>query len=407
MRLLRPKPPMRRMCSTWADRHSDAIGLSDPVRTPCRFRRRNVVLRKLLGTIWLFALSVPIGFAQAPDLANMDVVLKSVPDGPVAKVFGKNVSKEDYVRLYTAERARMSRMTGSAGISEENRAKLGLWCLRHLIEQELLYQEGLRLNIRVTGADIENAWAEQLATLRSRFSGSADPLPSEEEVMTRVGLASRQEALEEVERALIIVRMHRRIVEESDVTIDEAAIENEYNEKRTRFNRPDRMHLRQIFVRAEPGDTKAAIRQREDARTRAEDTLDRIYSGQSFEALVRSVSEAPDSASGGDIGPAPVNTLPPLLVKAGTSLEIGDISEVIESEYGFHIVKLIALEQGGAATLDDVGPLIRNRLLARDGEQAVHEYCQRMVSDPGDVEMYLELEKNLVLSAQSAGPGLN
>ena len=364
-------------------------------------------LRKLLGTMWLFALCAPIGLAQAPDLTVMDIVLKSVPDGPVAKVFGKNISKEDYVRLYTVERDRMSRVTGRAMISERDRVNLGLWCLRHLIEQELLYHEGLRVNIQVTRREIEDAWAEQLAALRSRFSESSDPALNEKEVMTRVGLASRQEALDEVKRALIIVRMHRRIVEESDVSIDEAAITNEYKENRTRFNRPARMHLRQIFVRVEPGDTEASIRQREDARTRAEDVLSRIYAGQSFEALVRSVSEAPDSASGGDIGPAPVNTLPPFLVKAGMSLEIGDISEVIESEYGFHIVKLIALEKGGASTLDDVGPLIRNRLLAYEGKQAVREYCQRMASDPGDVEMYLELEKNLVLSAESARPGLN
>ncbi|MCH7959073.1 MAG: peptidylprolyl isomerase [Candidatus Hydrogenedentes bacterium] len=364
-------------------------------------------LRKFLGVIWLFALYVPIGLAQAPDLATMDIVLKSIPDGPVAKVFGKNVSKEDYVRLYTLERDRMSRVIGSAGISEEDRVNLGIWCLHRLVEQELLYQEGLRVNIQVTQREIEDAWTDQLATIRSRFSESSGPALNEKEMMSRVGLASRREALDEVKRALIIVRMHRRIVEESDVTIDEATIENEYNENRTNFNRPARMHLRQIFVRAKPGNTEATIRQREDARTRAEDVLNRIYAGQSFEALVRSVSEAPDGASGGDIGPAPVNTMPPLLVKAGTSLEIGDVSEIIESEYGFHIVKLIALEQGGAATLDDVGPLIRNRLLAYEGEQAVREYCQRMLSGPGDVEMYLELEKNLVLSAQSDGPDLN
>lgn len=407
MHLLRPEPPTKWMRSTLAARRSVASDPSDPVRIPRKFRRIDVLLPNLLAAICLFALCAPIGFAQAPDLANMDIVLKSIPDGPVAKVFGKNISKEKFVRLYTAERERMSRLMVSSAISDSDRIKLGLWCLRHLIEQEMLYSEGLRVNIQVTREEVEDAWVKQLESLRAGFSESADLLPSEEEVMARVGLASRQEALTAVERALVIVRMHRRIVEESDVRIDEAAIENEFNEKRTRFNRPARMHLRQIFVRAEPGDTKTAARQREDARVRADDALNRIYSGQSFEALVRSVSEAPDSASGGDIGPAPVNTLPPFLVKAGMSLEIGDVSEIIESEHGFHIVKLIALDEGGASTLDDVGPLIRNRLLAREGEQAVHEYCQRMVNDPADIETFLELDKNIVLSGGSVGPRSN
>lgn len=356
-----------------------------------------------LSVISMLALCTPFGVAQAPDLAKMDIVLKSVPDGPVAKVFGENISREEYVRLYVAERTRMLNATRSAGISGEDRIKLGLWCLRHLIEQKLLYQEGQRLNIQVTQAEIEDAWTEQLDSLRTRFSEFADRVPSEEEVMAQVGLASRQEALSEVERALIIVRMHLRIVEESDVTIDEASVENEYNEGRARYNRPDRMHLRQIFIRAELGDSKAALQKREDARVRAEDALNRIYSGQSFEAMVSNISEASTS----EIGPAPVNTLPPFLVKPAMSLEIDDISEVIESEFGFHIVKLIAFEKGGASTLGDVGPLIRERLQTREGEQAVHDYCQRMVSDPGDVEMYLELEKNLVLSAESTKPDSN
>jgi peptidyl-prolyl cis-trans isomerase SurA len=75
-------------------------------------------------------------------------------------------------------------------------------------------------------------------------------------------------------------------------------------------------------------------------RAVAEDTLKKLRSGTDFAQMAAAVSDAPDALEGGNLGWRPASRLPELFVDAVTQMRVGDVSDVLRSPNGFHIIKL-------------------------------------------------------------------
>jgi len=82
-------------------------------------------------------------------------------------------------------------------------------------------------------------------------------------------------------------------------------------------------------------------------RARAEQALEQIKSGESFGKVAATFSDAPDALKGGQLEPRATDRFPPLYAEALSKMQPGDVSEVLRSPAGFHIIKLID-RQGGA-----------------------------------------------------------
>jgi peptidyl-prolyl cis-trans isomerase SurA len=91
---------------------------------------------------------------------------------------------------------------------------------------------------------------------------------------------------------------------------------------------------------------QADTRRLEQLRARAEEALARIKSGQDFGQVAASYSEAPDALAGGIIEPRPADRLPTLYAEAVAKLQPGEVSAILRSPAGFHIVKLFERKGG-------------------------------------------------------------
>ena len=320
--------------------------------------------------------------AQAPNLESMDIVMKSIPDGPIAKVNGSNVSSEDFISLYSIEIARLGIMAGGKKIEDSDRIIMGMRCIGILIEQELLTQEAQRRNLSVSDKELEDAWKQLRLELAQ---GQGDPV-SEEEVIRKSG-NSKDELNIRLKRNLMIDKVRDILSNESDVSVSDKEVKDFFDQNKDRFRRSDSCHIKQIFLRGDSDSDKKA-----KAREACEDALKRIQSGQNFEAVAKAVSNSPDSQSGGDFGTIPIKDLPPFYADAISTMQPGQLSNIIESEYGFHLVKLEEFFPGTEGSLDNVSEQIRTVLLEQKKSIAISKYCQN-ASDNGDVQMFIELEK--------------
>ncbi len=144
------------------------------------------------------------------------------------------------------------------------------------------------------------------------------------------------------------------------------AIAAYYDEHRTdRFDAPESVHARHILIKLEPGADEKA---RAAARKKAEDALARAKKGEDFATLAEKLSDDPGSAkSGGDLGTFSRGKMVPAFETAAFDLAPGQLSEIVESPFGFHVIKVEAKTPGGPKPLDEVRGEIVQTLSAERG----------------------------------------
>ncbi|MCL4217628.1 MAG: SurA N-terminal domain-containing protein, partial [Candidatus Hydrogenedentes bacterium] len=148
--------------------------------------------------------------AQAPDLEHMDLVLKSVPDGPVAIVRGEPIPNNQFRDLYVGEVVRLHRSNPDIEVSDVERIQVAMASLRILIEREVLYQEALKRNFAVSDADFQKAWQEEMDRMRQPLTQEGQAGPTDEEILEMAG-TSREDAGAELRKALLMEKMRDAI----------------------------------------------------------------------------------------------------------------------------------------------------------------------------------------------------
>src|SRR5581483_964836 len=152
----------------------------------------------------------------------------------------------------------------------------------------------------------------------------------------------------------------------AQANVPESAVAEYYDaHKDEKFSEPEQVRARHILVKvaadATP-DAKAA------ARKKAEDLLAKAKAGGDFAALAKKSSDDTASAvQGGDLGFFRRGAMTPAFETAAFALEPGQLSDVVETPFGFHIIKVEAKKPAGTKPLDAVRDEILQRLRGEQG----------------------------------------
>jgi peptidyl-prolyl cis-trans isomerase SurA len=269
------------------------------------------------------------------------------PDDRVwAEVDGKPIYRDQVERYY---RARMA--AGSDAASQEQVLSFKLNILNELINNQILVDHAAKSHITVSEAEVDTKTNE----LQSPYSREEFQKKLAEQGLDAASLRA------EVRQNLIITKLvNKAIVSRINVTDQE--ISAYYERNRGTFNVPEtQYHLAQIAVTPA---SESAVRntKNDDAKNpaAAERKIQALYArlraGDDFASLAQEYSEDPrTSTSGGDMGFLPSSALDsnPTLKKAITSLRPGEMTPILRSGDGFHIIKLLGKEPAGQRELSD------------------------------------------------------
>ena len=159
----------------------------------------------------------------------------------------------------------------------------------------------------------------------------------------------------------------------NDMEITDDEILQYYNDSGQRFAQDERRQASHILILL--GDDETSSLQR------ASETLERINNGESFSDLVLSISDDEGSKqSDGDLGMLPRSQLPGALGDAIFSMAEGEISEVVRTDFGFHIVRLDRVESDGKVPLELVESELRQELILQKAGQNFTDQ-ERALSD--------------------------
>jgi len=162
-------------------------------------------------------------------------------------------------------------------------------------------------------------------------------------------------------------------------TVTDDELKAIYQQNIQQYEVPDRVHAEHILLMT-VGKTDAEVA---EAKKKAEDILAQAKKkGANFEDLAKKYSEDPGSKiKGGDLGWLIHGQTVPEFDKAAFSLPKGEVSDVIRTQYGFHIIKVLDKETAHTKTFDEVKDSIRTPLLLQKVDQQAATSADKMAAD--------------------------
>lgn len=354
-----------------------------------------------VGMVCLTMFCAAVAGAQAPNLAAMDIVERSVPAGPVAMVNGKGVSREDFLALYQQQRSALKMMKGGEPVAEGELVRTGVRCLGELLQRELLLQEAAKQGVTASQSDVDAAYTQEMNKLSEAASRDGQPA-SEAVILQRVGM-SEVEFREVLREAVVLEQMRQKIANQAGITVSDAEIKEFYDDNPRLFVRSGGVHIKQIFAYPRPDPRTADEAAWEAARKKVEKALARIRVGETFDSVGADMSESTRGKAIVDLGLVPTEQLPDFYRSVIPGLAPGEISDIIRSEHGYHVIQFIRSEDNDNVTLDQARERIRGLLTKAKGEEAVEAYCQPILANEANVLVFLDLEKNLAGLATQEG----
>lgn len=158
-------------------------------------------------------------------------------------------------------------------------------------------------------------------------------------------------------------------------TIHEEEVEAFYNERKDAMSVPETVHARHILVSFEDGDDKDA---KETKMAQILAIRKELLDGADFAELAREKSDCPSAQQGGNLGDFGRGQMVPQFEEAAFAQDVGEIGEVVETQFGYHLILVSEKHQASVRTLDDVRDLIKQQLLGERRSQKLQEMMSAM-----------------------------
>jgi peptidyl-prolyl cis-trans isomerase SurA len=230
--------------------------------------------------------------------------------------------------------------------------------LRDLIDQSLMVQKAKDLDINV-----ETDLVKRLDGIRKQ--NNLETIEDLQKEVEKQGLIW-EDFKDQIRRNMLMQQVIEREVGRTIVVSREDA-KKYYDAHKNEFQSPGGIHLAQILVSSEK-------RKPEEAEKRAKEALAELKAGQKWVDVVKKYSDDASANEGGDVGFFKNGTLAPALAKVVDKLEVGDNSDIIQTKYGYSIIKLLEKYNPGIPPFDQIEQRIEEMLYNQQMQPALRKY---------------------------------
>jgi peptidyl-prolyl cis-trans isomerase SurA len=237
-----------------------------------------------------------------------------------------------------------------------------------LIAEKLVEEEVRALGLTSTTSEVEEAMADV-----QRQNGITDPSQFEQ-LLSREGysMKSYKEFLsKQIARGKL---MQMKV--SAKIKVSEEDLKAAYAQYAKNEGEDVEVHARHILVSVDP---KATPEEVEAARKKAAAIAEEARRpGMDFESLARARSEGPSREDGGDLGFFRRGVMVPAFEKAAFSLKVGEVSEPIRTNFGWHILKVEERRAVGVTSYEEMRPKLELQLRQQKTEKFVDQYVQEL-----------------------------
>jgi peptidyl-prolyl cis-trans isomerase C len=316
-----------------------------------------------LVTGLLFALSISWGSVTVAaetetkkEAASAAVSPVIQSQGPVARVNGSVI---EAIELRRAKKVALRGQT----VPADQQGAIDKQAVEQLISAELLYQGAAKTEV----TDLEKLVDAKLAQGKARFK-------DEEDFKNAIkDLEMDEKQLREYTRRDILIT---RFVESSfvsKVTVPEAEVRAFYDKNPEKFKRDESVRASHILIGS---DATSTADEKKMAREKADKLKKELAGGADFAVLAKANSTCPSAPQGGDLGFFGKGQMVPAFEKAAYALKPGEISDVVETQFGYHIIKLTEKKTAEKVDFKDVKVKIEEFLKGQKVNEAIQKYLE-------------------------------
>lgn len=203
------------------------------------------------------------------------------------------------------------------------------------------------------------------------------------------GFDKRPDIKEEIELMLndLIASEYLKKEVVGKINVTEEDMKLYYKTHEEEFKTPEMVRARHILIKV---NRSASEEEKKRAREKAEDILKRIKTGEEFAKLASEFSDDPGSKNkGGDLGFFPKGRMVPDFEKVAFSLKPGEVSDIVETPFGFHIIKVEERKDSVLEPYEKIKDKVKERVFNDFRKARVDEFIEKAMKDAG-VELNLE-----------------
>lgn len=295
--------------------------------------------------------------AGAAHAGERDKVVATVNE---VKITAAEVNQQ-VQRLLPAE------VTFHSAMNEERKKGLEDKALNVLVDTELQYQDALAKGLKPDKKET----AKELERIVAGYKSKKEY----KKVLENAGFT--EESLKRfLERAKVAEKIKKREVDDK-VRVTDEAVKEYYEKNRSMYLKPEEYKASHILIKVAPA---ATAEEKDKLKARAEALLKRVMGGEDFADVAAAESEDSSRILGGNIGSFHAGQTVPEFEEAVKKLKVGEVSGVVQTMYGFHIIKLTAKKESRQIPFEEIREKVKSQMIEREKKRLTEEWMNGLKS---------------------------
>jgi peptidyl-prolyl cis-trans isomerase C len=296
-------------------------------------------------------------------------------DSVAVTVNGVDITEAEVQKIIQPQLARMAQQSQklSPAIKETLEKQIKQQILDKMIVIQLLDEKVKESNIVIADEEVTTQ-IQQIASTRR------PPLSLEElkNIVESQGIAF-DDWKNELRKKLGQQKLFKSQFPES-VNITEEDAKKHYDENPTQFETKEQVRASHILItpKKEEGSTDATPEEKAKSKAKAEDLLKQVKEGADFAALAKANSDCPSAAKGGDLSFFGRGKMVPPFDKAAFAMEKGKISDLVETRFGYHIIKVTDRKEAGTTSFEQAKAGLIQQLTQKKQAEMTQKYVDSL-----------------------------
>lgn len=305
--------------------------------------------------------------AEPVDESEAAKALASVPDQPL-KVNGKEITNEE-IEAYFKSRYGAQASQVPAEQQDMFRSHMMKSVRREMVLRTLLLAAADEAKLTATEEEVSKEFEEIKKGM---------PEGATIELYLKMADTTEEKLKKEIGEELRISQLIAKNTEGETPEVREEDVKKFYDENQNEFTTDESASASHILITVEADADEAAKTAAKEKITKIRKDLIDAGEKADFAAAAKEHSSCPSSAQGGSLGSFGRGQMVPAFETAAFSQKVGEIGEIVETQFGYHIVKVDERSEGGKQPFDKVKEDIAGHLKQEQQQEAVQKYLESL-----------------------------